>query len=347
MQFRPVRRGFTLIELLVVIAIIAILVALLLPAVQQVREAARKSQCQDHLHNLGIAFHSYEGTYKMVPKFHYKYVNVANALTPSSWQGAGAFVMILPYIEQRNVYQLYNFSFNYTDAQNYSSTNDNTPSKAKVPVFLCPSDRDYPGAEPGNNYAVCAGSTVDLWVENVATGGNGWFNRLREVTFADVTDGTSNVVMVSEFLVGDNNQNVVSDSDIVREPTSASPYGLSNVQFPTAAELESKGATCDSMSPTEEASRSQCARFWSSPHPASTVFNTTVPPNWRHRTCAFGGNFGQCTDRNGIFPARSRHPGGAQAAMGDAKVRFVSENVDTLVWQRAGARNDGNPTGNF
>ncbi|MFV0442268.1 MAG: type II secretion system protein, partial [Planctomycetaceae bacterium] len=92
---RKGRRGFTLIELLVVIAIIAILVALLLPAVQQVREAARKSQCQDHFHNLVIAMHSYEGTFKGLP--------LAVAAN-NTGHGPSVWVHVLPFIEQKPLY---------------------------------------------------------------------------------------------------------------------------------------------------------------------------------------------------------------------------------------------------
>ncbi len=329
------RRGFTLIELLVVIAIIAILVALLLPAVQQVREAARKSQCQDHLHNLAIALHGYEGSFGMVPKSQYR---IESTVGNSSWWGASIWTVTLPYMEQKPLYDQWNFDANYDHASNSEAR------RTRIPVLLCPSDKLFGGSLAGVNYAGCGGSTTQIWTEHPIDGGNGWFNRRREVRFSDVTDGTSNVVMVGELLMGDASQSVESDSDIVRQ---GSPPSFANHRFATASELEAAGQDCNALSPTAEASLSNCGSDWAASYPAQTLFNTTATPNWKYRTCAFGGGFGLCADRNGIYPTRSRHAGGAQVAMGDAKVRFVSENVDALTWQRAGAKDDGEPTGEY
>ena len=110
------RRGFTLIELLVVIAIIAILVAMLLPAVQQVREAARKSQCQDHMHNIGIAIHNYEASHKMFPPltinpgaFNCNANNVAGG-GGDNIRNHTAYMLLLPFIEQKSIYDQIDFS---------------------------------------------------------------------------------------------------------------------------------------------------------------------------------------------------------------------------------------------
>jgi prepilin-type N-terminal cleavage/methylation domain-containing protein len=320
------RRGFTLIELLVVIAIIAILIALLLPAVQQAREAARRTECKNNLKQLGIAMHNYHDTYGKFPRLHYQ------TSTTSSWHGNGILTSILPFVEQNNVFDNWNFTVTFSDTANATMKN------TQISAFLCPSDRDYPGNEPGNNYAGCGGSTVNIWG---GTTGNGVFPRFQEMGMRDLTDGTSNVVMMAEMLKGDNSQSAIADSDIV--VTSAQTFADPN--FPTAAELLTAGSACDAADPAQQASNSQCARDWASPYPGSSAFNTTAPPNWNHRTCAFGGTFGLCADRNGIFPTRSRHPGGSQGVLADGSVRFFNDNVDLLTWQRLGARADGGVLG--
>jgi prepilin-type N-terminal cleavage/methylation domain-containing protein/prepilin-type processing-associated H-X9-DG protein len=327
-QGGSVRRGFTLIELLVVIAIIAILIALLLPAVQQAREAARRTECKNKLKQLGIAMHNYHDTYGSFPRLQYQ------TSTTSSWYGNGILTAILPFVEQQNVFDNWNFTATFD-----SSTNG-TLKNTRISSYLCPSDRDYPGNEPGNNYAGCGGSTVNIWN---GTSGNGVFPRAAEMGMRDLTDGTSNVVMMAEMLKGDNSQSGISDSDIVL----AGAQTFANPNFPTAAELLAAGSTCDASDPAQQASNSQCARDWAAPYPGSTAFNTTAPPNWNHRTCAFGTGFGLCADRNGIFPTRSRHPGGSQGVMADGSVRFFNDNVDLLTWQRVGARNDGGVLGTF
>jgi prepilin-type N-terminal cleavage/methylation domain-containing protein/prepilin-type processing-associated H-X9-DG protein len=322
------RRGFTLIELLVVIAIIAVLVALLLPAVQQAREAARRSSCKNNLKQLGLALHNYHDTYTKFPQGQFQ-IQGAN-----SWDGNGIMVPLLPYLDQAPLYNQWNFNATYISGTNQVA------ARTKIAAFRCPSDRDYLGPEPGVNYAGCGGASINIWSSN----SNGVFPRLVSSDMAAVQDGTSNVIAFSEMLTGDNSQGSASDSDIVQN---GSPPAFADQNFPTSAEIATAETACNALSTTGAASLSQNGRHWSSPHPSQARFNTSAPPNWNGRSCAFGGGFGQAADRNGIWAARSRHTGGVHVTLVDGSVRFVSENIDLLTWQRLGAKDDGNPVGEF
>jgi prepilin-type N-terminal cleavage/methylation domain-containing protein len=135
-------RGFTLIELLVVIAIIAILIALLLPAVQQAREAARRTQCKNNLHQLGLALHNYHDSFNTFPP------NGVAGTTEDvggrylqSWLAWSGLSMLLPYVDQQPIYDRINW--NYRWDSNVAGTQNNTMARVRVMEFVCPSD---PGA---------------------------------------------------------------------------------------------------------------------------------------------------------------------------------------------------------
>jgi len=329
-RFRP--RGFTLIELLVVIAIIAILIALLLPAVQQAREAARRTQCRNNLKQLGLALHNYHDNFLAFPQAHAQ-IQSSNAAN-RSWEGRGIWVAILPYIDQAPMYNLYNFDTHY---RNQTATIVNS----KLAAYVCPSDLAWSAsAEGGVNYAGCVGSQPAFW----GASSNGVIQRFTKTSMADLTDGSSNVILAGEQLKGDGAQGTAGDADLTRAQTAPT---FANAQFPTQAELDTASTGSCTVAATAEASLSQCGRDWSSPYFGQSLFNTAAPPNWKKRSCAFGGPFGLCADRGGLAVSRSRHVGGVHVTMADGAVKFVSENIDLLNWQRLGARNDNNPVGEF
>jgi prepilin-type N-terminal cleavage/methylation domain-containing protein len=318
------RRGFTLIELLVVIAIIAILVALLLPAVQQVREAARKSQCQDHLHNLVIAMHSYEVSHKYYPY---------------GWQAevAGAkhrrdcwYQRLLPFVEQSPLSQLYE-----ADKTEYIHNITNNIVRSTPEVFSCPSVPNNPslGGNGGviafqGNYAVCAGIGATRTI-NAAAGtftitnptiitadAGGMFGTNSRRSPVDATDGTSNVIYMGEGISRGNSVAAWGELGGYWGGAPHGSYGFSTAEVPNTS-VPDRLYSC------------KATTFPAAPNgaPCENGNASGLPGRW---------NF-----------ARSFHPGGVHAVMGDGKVNFFSDNIDRNMWQKLGVRDDAMVVGRF
>ncbi|HUT95033.1 MAG TPA: DUF1559 domain-containing protein [Thermoguttaceae bacterium] len=335
------RKAFTLVELLVVIAIIGILIALLLPAVQAAREAARRSQCTNNLKQMGLALHNYHDVHKIFPRCSY-------TTTPCGvWEGWSAHTMILPFVEQQAVYDTVKGLCQTatgtaatqcwrcgTDCNNWYMSIRRT----RISGFICPSDGSTVfGADTGNNnYVVSTGATRG-W-DGDCRYQNGIFSRDCERRISDIKDGTTNTIMLAEQRIGDNDNAKYTPGDTVRGIPRVGPYEL-----PSEAEVAQYGANCLAQITNHH---SHAGREWCSGLGWQTWFNTIAPPNWKFPTCqeCVGCGWG---DSNGVIPARSYHPGGANHALGDASVRFISETVDTKTYQYLGTRAGGETVGQF
>jgi prepilin-type N-terminal cleavage/methylation domain-containing protein/prepilin-type processing-associated H-X9-DG protein len=314
------RWGFTLIELLVVIAIIAILIGLLLPAVQKVREAAARMQCQNNLKQLTLALHNYHSSLGTLPPGRDN-----NDLSTHAY--------LLPYIEQDNVYRLVNF------AAGKAGWNDPSNAAARatpIKTFLCPSDpRDVvPAGWAGNNYRVNQGSGI-LWGQPAASGPNsllpapnGPFYLNSRLRLTDVTDGTSNTAAWSEHLKGDFSNAVSTDTGDTYEP------GI----YPNTPDDAMNFCVNVNVNDLSKQGYSNVGAPWLEGYHSTTIYFHVSPPNGR--SCMYPPGRIATT-------ANSNHTNGVNMALCDGSVRFVTGGITLSTWRALGSCNGGEVVGDY
>jgi prepilin-type N-terminal cleavage/methylation domain-containing protein/prepilin-type processing-associated H-X9-DG protein len=345
------RRGFTLIELLVVIAIIGVLIALLLPAVQSAREAARRAQCTNNLKQIGIGLHNYHTALDCFPP---GATSSRNSLNPSNggnvciaWTGWSAQALLLGYMEQSALYNACNFNL---DPINNTQAINSTAFYTKINSFLCPSD-GLAGRTFINSYYASTGTTtlasgnVD---NNACTGGpsSGLFTYSQVYGLRDATDGSSNTLAFSEGLVGDGGNQRKSYVTGVNKD-GLGPSALDASADPTGTQSVLKQCTDAFVTAAPNAGlSSNRGWYWAWGADTMTMFNTIVPPNstqYQWGQCRFG--CGGCgtysTDHSNITNVTSRHSGGSNVLMGDGSVRFVKASVAMATWWALGTRGNG------
>ncbi len=319
------KQGFTLVELLVVIAIIGILVALLLPAVQAAREAARRSQCVNNMKQLGLAMHNYHDTFKTLPPGH------SPGMPTWTDQNQSGYVwvrFIMPFIELGNMADQWQTDRMYADGAKVNGVANIDLIRTEIEAYKCPSDTTTKtwNNVPNYNYAVNLGNTDTGRNGTTSAPFNGvvWgrapFHAYAQgaassaavpvYRLADLTDGTSSTLLLAEVRAGQVGQDL-------------------------------RGLT------------------WYGPHVGFTTFygpNTTSPDSLASGFCNNAGNaplklpcVGASTAAGTptLFASRSRHPGGVIVGLGDASSRFVSQTIDITTWRNLSTMQDGQVIGDY
>lgn len=323
------QNAFTLVELLVVIAIIGILIALLLPAVQAAREAARRTSCTNSLKQIGLALHNYHDTYKQFPAS----VILSPGVVP--FDGWSAQARLLPFLEQENLEDLIDWNLDYKSQP--------AVTKTRVATYLCPSEIKDEERPDGSltHYPLNYGINLGTWFvydPNARRGGNGIAHPNSRTKFASVIDGTSNTLAFAEVKAWNP---YLRDGGNPSAPDAPIPN--------TPADVTSLGGNFKTNSGHTE---------WVDGRAHQIGFTGTFPPNTVIPFASGGKTYDVDfnSSREGktanqltyaAVTSRSYHPGGANAVLADGSVRFVSETVELATWRSLATRDGGEVVGEY
>ncbi len=336
------QRGFTLIEVLVVISIIGILVALLLPAIQDAREAARRMQCKNNLKQISLAVHNYVDANGFLPMGAAVDLSVSTTGNNGSW---GVHGRILPYLEQANLYRKVNLVVGW-DLQPVIDG-------IKNPTYFCPSDhrsneaRSFSDTRP-TLYPTNYGFNYGTWFvfdPTTGQGGDGLFYPNSKKTFRDAIDGTSNTMLTAE---------VKAWTPYIRNE------GPLSIAIPQNA-TEAEAILADAMLGPAVQFKNTGHTEWPDGRVHHTGVTVTLLPNTKVNFTDSGVNYDEMDynswqeGRNGnagsptyaFITSRSFHPGIVNIALLDGSVRSISENIDLTIWRGLGTPSGNEILGNF
>jgi len=328
------RSGFTIIELLVCIAIIAILVSLLLPAVQKAREAARRTSCLNNLKQIGLATHNYADAFRKLPP---GYVHEVGTVLASGNGSYSLHARLLPYLELDNIERMIDFDLPWDDPSNLEV------AAFRIGAYQCPSeirdelrqssgDRNYYPHNYGFNFG-----TWFIWDPATNEGGNGLFYPNSKINFAKIKDGLTNTLLATEVKTYNS---YVRDAGTGWTPqTIATPADLETI----AASVESDSSKWKQTGHTE----------WTDGRVHHSGFTTAFTPN-TYVTYVDSSNVSHDIDYNSqregrsttnptyaAITARSYHAGIVNVVMADGSARVISENIYLEIWRALGTRANG------
>jgi prepilin-type processing-associated H-X9-DG protein len=350
--------------LLVVIAIIAVLIALLLPAVQSAREAARRSQCTNNLKQLGLAMHNYESSTGGFPWTQ----GTASAIWPNitdglmswdpgfngqsnEWSTFGSLALMLPYMEQTQIFNAINFNFginSFAGPWNQIDYAQSTAVNAVIKSLLCPSDNGV----GRNSYRAVNGTNWDWWSRSPGAGAIVRTQRGGQTigTIAAVTDGTSNTMAFFERLRGNGDANSTKFGNVWCG-VAGTGWGMPTYVISNLADTaylnqtvipdcqnSVKSNTNQFGQPTAGLIWPWGGYYWAAGEYSNSVGNVNITPNSKIPDCS---QWGGVSTGIGFFSARSNHPGGVNVCMADGSVRFVKDSIAQRTWFSIATREAG------
>ena len=325
------RSGFTIVEMITVLTVLVLLAAVLLPAVQSVRETSRRTECSNHLRQLALAVQHFESAHQEFPAAMHlteTYTRQRDGRTVDrSSRPFSPHVHLLPYVDQNVVHQQIDFSRGPDEYVGNPADNQEPPLNTSVSLFVCPSDGDA----VGTNYRVCVGDDVSAFPQPYASHkGTGAFAGMRGRRTSEVTDGLAHTVAFSESVKSPRQEHGSFQTG---------DYWTSGMSvfhsFPSSEDLL---RVCESAGPDPTPFYPYSGLTWAVASYAFTWYNHVLPPNSEIVNCTADGwrNWDVLREQgtlHGIYKASSRHSGGVIVAYLDGHVDFIADEIDLGVWR--------------